>query len=46
MLSAVKLNLFDTRQDVIIETEDVERFNRVMEMLDNSIRELRRVALA
>lgn len=44
MLSAVKLNLFDMRQDVIIETEDVERFNRVMEMLDNSIRELRRVA--
>ena len=44
MLSAVKLNLFDMRQDVIIETEDVERFNRVMEMLDNSMRELRRVA--
>ena len=44
MLSAVKLNLFDMRQDVIIETDDVERFNQVIEMLDNSMRELRRVA--
>ncbi len=44
MLSAVKLNLFDMRQDVIIETDDVERFNQVIEMLDNSMKELRRVA--
>lgn len=44
MLSAVKLNLFDMKQDVIIEEEDVLRFNKVMEMLDNSIGELRRVA--
>ena len=44
MLSAFKLNLFDIKQDVIIEEEDVLRFNKVMEMLDNSIGELRRVA--
>lgn len=44
MLSAVKLNLFDMKQNVIIEEEDVLRFNKVMEMLDNSIGELRRVA--
>ncbi|MGB4016807.1 sensor histidine kinase [Petrimonas mucosa] len=44
MLSAVKLNLFDMKQNVIIEEEDVARFNKVMEMLDASIRELRRVA--
>lgn len=44
MLSAVKLNLFDMRQDVIIETDDVKRFNKVIEMLDNSMSELRRVA--
>lgn len=44
MLSAVKLNLFDMKKDVVIETEDVSRFNKVLEMLDNSIQELRRVA--
>lgn len=44
MLSAVKLNLFDMKKDVIIETDDVSRFNKVLEMLDNSIQELRRVA--
>lgn len=44
MLSAVKLNLFDMKKDVIIEEEDVFRFNKVLEMLDKSMRELRRVA--
>ena len=44
MLSAVKLNLFDMKQDVIVEADDVIRFNKVMEMLDNSMKELRRVA--
>jgi len=44
MLSAVKLNLFDMKQDVIVEAEDVIRFNKVMEMLDKSMQELRRVA--
>lgn len=32
------------KKDVIIETDDVSRFNKVLEMLDNSIQELRRVA--
>lgn len=44
MLSAVKLNLFDMKQDVIVEADDLIRFNKVMEMLDNSMQELRRVA--
>lgn len=44
MLSAVKLNLFDMKKDVVLETDDVTRFNKVLEMLDNSIQELRRVA--
>ncbi len=44
MLSAVKLNLFDMKQGVFIEAEDVSRFNKVIEMLDNSMQELRRVA--
>ena len=43
MLSAVKLNLFDMKQGAIIEAEDVSRFNKVMEMLDNSMQELRRI---
>jgi len=44
MLSAVKLNLFDMKQGAIIETEDVSRFGKVIEMLDNAMQELRRVA--
>lgn len=44
MLSAVKLNLFDMKKDVVLETDDVTRFNKVLEMLDNSIQELRRIA--
>ncbi len=44
MLSAVKLNLFDIKQDVVIDADDLVRFNKVLGMLDNSIQELRRVA--
>lgn len=44
MLSAVKLYLFDMKQGVIIEAEDVSRFNKVVEMLDKSMRELRRIS--
>lgn len=44
MLSAVKLNLFDITKDVILEAGDVSRFNKVIEMLDTSMKELRRVA--
>lgn len=44
MLSAVKLNLYDMKQDVIIEEGDLARFNKVLTMLDDSIGELRRVA--
>ncbi|MCO5255893.1 MAG: sensor histidine kinase, partial [Lentimicrobium sp.] len=44
MLSAVKLNLFDVKSGVILETEDVQKFNRVVNLLDESMQELRRVA--
>ena len=44
MLSAVKLNLFAMKQDVFMEAEDISRFNKVMDMLDNCMQELRRVA--
>lgn len=44
MLSAVKLNLFYMKKDVVLDSDDVSRFNKVLEMLDNSIQELRRVA--
>lgn len=44
MLSAVKLNLFDMKQGAIIDTEDISRFDKVMELLDSSMQELRRVA--
>ncbi len=44
MLSVVKLNLNDMKNGVSIESEDVLRFNRVVGLLDESIRELRRVA--
>ncbi len=45
MLSAVKLNLFDMKKGgAVLASEDVSRFNKVVEMLDSSITELRRVA--
>lgn len=45
MLSAVKLNLFDMKKGgALLASEDVIQFNKVVDMLDNSINELRRVA--
>lgn len=44
MLSVVKLNLKDMKQFAIIEGGDVEHFKKALEMLDQSISELRRVA--
>lgn len=44
MLSAVKLNLFDVKNGVILEADDVRKFNRVVNLLDESMQELRRVA--
>ncbi|NCB25316.1 MAG: tetratricopeptide repeat protein [Bacteroidia bacterium] len=45
MLSAIKLNLFDLKKENGALTEnDVTKVTKVMAMLDNSIRELRRVA--
>ncbi len=45
MLSAVKLNLFDMKKGgALLASDDVMQFNKVVEMLDSSITELRRVA--
>ncbi len=44
MLSAIKINLFDMKQGVTLEVDDVSRLNRVFNMLDESMKELRRVA--
>ena len=44
MLSAVKLNLFDVKNGVILDADDVGKFNRVVSLLDESMKELRRVA--
>ncbi len=44
MLSVVKLNLNNVKKGASIQSEDVVRFDRAMGLLDESIRELRRVA--
>ncbi|HPT12470.1 MAG TPA: histidine kinase [Bacteroidales bacterium] len=44
MLSVIKLNLNDIKEGVTLEAEDVGHFNNALSMLDDSIKELRRVA--
>jgi len=44
MLSVVKLNLINMKGNAIIPESDVPAFHNALEMLDGSIRELRRVA--
>src|SRR3546814_19443441 len=44
MLSVVKLNLPEMKSGAVLDTEDMHRFNNAIGMLDDSIRELRRVA--
>lgn len=44
MLSAVRLNLPQVKGDALLEAVDVTRFQTALGMLDDSIRELRRVA--
>ncbi len=44
MLSVVKFNLPQMKSGVLMEVEDVNRFQKALGMLDDSIRELRRVA--
>lgn len=44
MLSAVKINLPQVKGDAVLEAVDVSRFQTALGMLDDSIRELRRVA--
>jgi signal transduction histidine kinase len=44
MLTGVKFSLNDMKQGVTLEAIDVERFDNILNMMDESIRELRRVA--
>ncbi|MDL2239860.1 sensor histidine kinase [Bacteroidales bacterium OttesenSCG-928-L14] len=44
MLSLVKINLNDMKGKKIMEQDDAEHFSKAIDMLDNSISELRRVA--
>ena len=44
MLSTVKLNLSDLKKGAVIENNDMFRFDNALNMLNDSIRELRRVA--
>ena len=44
MLSAVKINLPEMKSGVVLESDDVMRFQKAINMLDDSISELRRVA--
>lgn len=44
MLSVVRLNLKGIRTGAFIEDEDVSRYGKALSMLDDSIKELRRVA--
>jgi len=44
MLSVVKYNLPQMKTGVILEKESVDRFRKAVDMLDDSIQELRRVA--
>jgi len=44
MLTGVKLNLMDVKNDVTLKYEEVERFNNAVTLLDESINEMRRVA--
>ena len=44
MLSVVKLNLNDMKTGAYIEQQDVKQFDKAISLLDDSIRELRRVA--
>ena len=44
MLSVVKYNLPEMKTGVILEKESVDRFKKAVDMLDDSIQELRRVA--
>lgn len=44
MLSVVKLNLKGITTEAFVEHEDVKRYGKVLSMLDDSIKELRRIA--
>jgi len=44
MLTGVKLNLIEMKKGVKLEYPDVERFDKALGLLDNSVQEMRRVA--
>ena len=44
MLAVVKLNLQDAKKLTVLDSGEVNSFNKALDLLDNSIKELRRVA--
>jgi len=44
MLTGIKLNLMEMKKGVKLEYPDVERFDKALGLLDNSVQEMRRVA--
>lgn len=44
MLSVIKLNLYEVKKNMVLSDADVQRFNHALNMLDDSVGELRRVA--
>ena len=44
MLTGVKLNLLEMKRGAILEYADVERFEKTLKLLDQSVNEMRRVA--
>ena len=44
MLTGVKLNLMEMKKGVKLEYPDVERFDKALGLLDNSVQEMRRIA--
>jgi len=44
MLTAAKLSLLDVKKGVTLEVADVERFDNAIELVDQSVQEMRRVA--
>ncbi|MCL2597723.1 MAG: sensor histidine kinase [Paludibacter sp.] len=44
MLTGVQMGLQDMKSGAVLEYEDVERLNRVLKLLDQSVQEMRRVA--
>lgn len=44
LLSGIKINLWNMKENAVISSENITAFNQALGLLDNSIRELRRIA--